>query len=224
MAELVSIFVGECGVQMGTDYFKLIAQEHQLNEEGVYVGEQDYQLENIKCLYEETQENYISRSIFCDLDPKTIETLKTNETMTNFRTENCISGNKTSNGNWATGHYTEGAEIVSNVQDSFRNEIERCDNLLGFQIFSSLGGGTGSGLGSLITSKVREEYPDKMLYNYTILPESKNQERNAASMNYNSVLTYHQLIENSDAVIMYNNDKLDLISREKLDLVYHYYT
>jgi tubulin beta len=56
--------------------------------------------------------------------------------------------------NWATGHYTEGAEIVDLVLDVLRKEAENCDVLQGFQMTHSLGGGTGSGLGTLLLSKV----------------------------------------------------------------------
>ena len=35
--------------------------------------------------------------------------------------------------------------------------------LAGFQVCHSLGGGTGSGMGTLLISKIREEYPDRMM-------------------------------------------------------------
>jgi hypothetical protein len=61
----------------------------------------------------------------------------------------------------AKGHYTEGAELVDNVLDVVRKEAENCDCLQGFQITHSLGGGTGSGMGTLLMAKIREEYPDR---------------------------------------------------------------
>jgi tubulin beta len=64
-------------------------------------------------------------------------------------------------GNWAKGRYTEGAELVDSVLDSIRKETELCDCLQGFQLTHSLGGGFGSGIGTLILSKIREEYPDR---------------------------------------------------------------
>ncbi|KAH9640350.1 hypothetical protein HF086_001702 [Spodoptera exigua] len=64
--------------------------------------------------------------------------------------------------NWAKGHYTEGAELVESVMDVVRKEAEPCDCLQGFQLTHSLGGGTGSGLGTLLLSKLREEYPDRI--------------------------------------------------------------
>ena len=38
----------------------------------------------------------------------------------------------------------------------------------------SLGGGTGSGLGSLLLEKLSEEYSDKLAFNFSILPGSTN--------------------------------------------------
>lgn len=40
----------------------------------------------------------------------------------------------------------------------------------GFQITHSLGGGTGSGLGTLLISKIREEFPDKMMCTFSVVP------------------------------------------------------
>ena len=42
------------------------------------------------------------------------------------------------------------------VQEVVRKQVEQCDALQGFQLIHSLGGGTGSGLGSLLLSKLRE--------------------------------------------------------------------
>lgn len=35
----------------------------------------------------------------------------------------------------------------------------KCFSAAGFQVCHSLGGGTGSGMGTLLISKIREEYP-----------------------------------------------------------------
>ena len=61
------------------------------------------------------------------------------------------------------GHYTEGAELIDSVLDVVRKEAEGCDCLQGFQICHSLGGGTGAGMGTLLISKIREEYPDRIM-------------------------------------------------------------
>ena len=44
---------------------------------------------------------------------------------------------------------------------------------LGFQITHSLRGGTGAGMGTLLISKIREEYPDRMTCTHSVVPSPK---------------------------------------------------
>jgi hypothetical protein len=69
----------------------------------------------------------------------------------------CVRLNRALSGNnWAKGFYTEGAELVDSIIEVVRQQSEACHALQGFQLLHSLGGGTGSGLGSLLLSKLRE--------------------------------------------------------------------
>ena len=83
------------------------------------------------------------------------------------------AGQSGAGNNWAKGHYTEGAELVDIVVDTVRKEAEGCDCLQGFQLTHSLGGGTGSGLGTLLISKIREEYPDRIMNTFSVVPSPK---------------------------------------------------
>lgn len=47
----------------------------------------------------------------------------------------------------------------------------------GFQVAHSLGGGTGSGMGTLLISKIREEYPDRMMLTFSVVPSPKARSR-----------------------------------------------
>ncbi len=67
----------------------------------------------------------------------------------------------------------QGAELIDSVLDVVRKESESCDCLQGFQITHSLGGGTGSGMGTLLISKIREEYPDRMMCTFSVFPSPK---------------------------------------------------
>ncbi|KAF3455862.1 hypothetical protein FNV43_RR00504 [Rhamnella rubrinervis] len=42
-----------------------------------------------------------------------------------------------------------------------------------FQVCHSLGGGIGSGMGTLLMSKIREEYPDRMMLTFSVFPSPK---------------------------------------------------
>lgn len=63
--------------------------------------------------------------------------------------------------------------MIESVLDVVRKESEGCDCLQGFQLAHSLGGGTGSGLGTLLISKIREEYPDRIMNTFSVVPSPK---------------------------------------------------
>merc|ERR1712050_337593 len=84
-----------------------------------------------------------------------------------------VFGQTGAGNNWAKGHYTEGAELIDSVLDVVRKEAEGCDCLQGFQMCHSLGGGTGSGMGTLLIAKVREEYPDRIMETFSVIPSPK---------------------------------------------------
>ena len=83
------------------------------------------------------------------------------------------TGQSGAGNNWAKGHYTEGADLIDTVIDVVRKEAEHCDCLQGFQLTHSLGGGTGSGMGTLLISKIREEYPDRIMTTFSVVPSPK---------------------------------------------------
>ncbi len=79
----------------------------------------------------------------------------------------------------------------------------------------SLGGGTGSGLGSLLMDKFSQEYPDKILFNFSIFPDSSSLDTKATSdvvvEPYNAVMTLNSLIEASHADFVIENTSLNRI-------------
>merc|ERR1711900_129473 len=106
--------------------------------------------------------------------------------------------------------YTEGAEIVEQAIDVVRKEAEGSNHVQGFQIAHSLGGGTGSGLGTLLLLKIRDAYPDRLTKTYSVYPSPKVSDTVVEP--YNSVLATHQLLENADQVFVIDNEALYSIS------------
>ena len=138
------------------------------------MGNSDLQLERINVYYNEASGNkYVPRAILLDLEPGTIEAVRSGPNGRLFRPDNFVFGQSGAGNNWAKGHYTEGAELVDSVMDVVRKEVEGCDCLQGFQLTHSLGGGTGSGMGTLLISKMREEFPDRIMNTYSVVPSPK---------------------------------------------------
>ena len=113
-------------------------------------------------LLEKQTMSFVPRAIFVDLDSSSIDQVRSGLIGSIFDPNNFVFTQRGAGGNWAKGFYTEGAELVDQVLETVRKNVELCDSLQGFQLGFSLGGGTGSGLGTLILSKLREEYPDKI--------------------------------------------------------------
>ncbi|GJQ86963.1 hypothetical protein Trydic_g5177 [Trypoxylus dichotomus] len=180
MREIVHLQAGQCGNQVGAKFWEVISEEHGIDPSGIYLGQSDLQLERINVYYNEATVashsnggKYVPRAILLDLEPGTMDAVRSGIYGRLFRPDNFVFGQSGAGNNWAKGHYTEGAELVDAVLDVVRKEAENCDCLQGFQLTHSLGGGTGSGMGTLLISKIREEYPDRIMNTYSVMPSPK---------------------------------------------------
>lgn len=72
---------------------------------------------------------YVPRAILLDLEPGTMEAVRSGTYGKLFRPDNFVFGQSGAGNNWAKGHYTEGAELVDAVLDVVRKECENCDCL-----------------------------------------------------------------------------------------------
>merc|ERR1711933_714572 len=124
--------------------------------------------------------------------------------------DNFVFGASGAGNNWAKGHYTEGAELIEEALDVVRKEVENCDCPQGFQICHSLGGGTGSGMGTLVLLKLRDAYPDRILATFSVYPSPKVSDTVVEP--YNAVLSSHQPLENADETFIIDNEALYNIS------------
>ncbi|EEB08831.1 tubulin beta Nda3 [Schizosaccharomyces japonicus yFS275] len=217
MREIVHIQAGQCGNQVGAAFWSTIADEHGLDASGIYRGNSDEQLERLNVYFNEANGGkYVPRAVLVDLEPGTMDAVKSGQFGSLFRPDNIIYGQSGAGNIWAKGHYTEGAELADTVLDVVRREAEACDALQGFQLTHSLGGGTGSGMGTLLLSKIREEYPDRMMATFSVAPAPKSSDTVVEP--YNATLSMHQLVENSDETFCIDNEALYSIFAKTLKI------
>jgi len=207
MREIVHLQVGQCGNQIGAKFWETVCQEHAIKPDGLYEGDDPQQLDRINVYFNEANgKKFVPRAILVDLEPGVMEVVKNGTYGKLFRPDNFVYASNGAGNNWAKGHYTEGAELVDNVLDVLRKEAEQVDCLQGFQVAHSLGGGTGSGMGTLLISKIREEYPDRMMCTFSVVPSPKVSDTVVEP--YNATLSVHQLVENADEVMCIDNEAL----------------
>jgi len=207
MREIIHLPTGQCGNQVGGKFWETISGEHGVDQTGRYVGTSDNQLERINVYYNEaSSKKYVPRAVLIDLEPGTMDAVRQGPFGELFRPDNFIFGQSGAGNNWAKGHYTEGAELIDSVMDVVRKEAESSDCLQGFQITHSLGGGTGAGMGTLLLSKIREEFPDRMICTFSVVPSPKVSDTVVEP--YNATLSIHQLVENADETFCIDNEAL----------------
>ena len=207
MREIVHVQGGQCGNQIGAKFWEVISDEHGIDPTGTYHGDSDLQLERINVYYTVPDWAEVpTHSILMDLEPGTMDSVRAGPYGQLFRPDNFVFGQTGAGNNWAKGHYTEGAELIDSVLDVVRKEAEGCDCLQGFQITHSLGGGTGSGMGTLLISKIREEYQDRIIETFAVFPSPKVSDTVVEP--YNATLSIHLLVDSTDEVQVIDNEAL----------------
>jgi len=235
--EVIHVQVGQCGNQVGNAFWEGVCHEHMINSKnGNYKVEEakeamkklgktfgadvDERILNADVYFHRKPHNkntfdFVPRGVCVDLEPGTIGEIKSNKREF-WKAANLLNANNGAGNNWAKGHYTEGAELVDNVLDAIRKEMEQADCPQGFQLFHSLGGGTGSGMGTLLLLKIRDAYPDKITTTYSCFPSP--QVSDTVVEPYNAVLSSHQLLENADETFIIDNEAMFNIGTNVLGL------
>merc|ERR1712071_169816 len=110
MREIVHLQAGQCGNQIGAKFWEIISDEHGIDATGSYCGTSDLQLERINVYYNEANGGkYVPRAVLVDLEPGTMDSVRSGPFGQLFRPDNFVFGQSGAGNNWAKGHYTEGA-------------------------------------------------------------------------------------------------------------------
>ncbi|KAH0699081.1 hypothetical protein KY284_013296 [Solanum tuberosum] len=167
-------------------------------------------------------EKHVPCAVFVDFEHTVIDEVRTGTYMQLFYPEQLISGKEDAANNFARGHYTIEKEIVDLCLDYIRKLVDNCNGLQGFLVFNAVGGGTGSGLGSLLLERLSVDYGKKSKLGFTIYPSP--QVSTSVVEPYNSVLSTHSLLEHTDVAILLHNEAIYDICRRSSDIECPTYT
>ncbi|KAJ8535152.1 hypothetical protein ON010_g13586 [Phytophthora cinnamomi] len=110
-----------------------------------------------------------------------------------------------SGNNWAHGHCVYGPKYREQLQDKLHRAVELCDSLQSFFVMHSMGGGTGSGLGTYILGLLEDQYPDVYRFATVVFP---SEDDDVVTSPYNSMLALRELTEHADCVLPIENEAL----------------
>uniref|UniRef100_A0A8C6QMZ5 Tubulin alpha chain n=1 Tax=Nannospalax galili TaxID=1026970 RepID=A0A8C6QMZ5_NANGA len=226
MLQCLSIHIGQAGVQIGDASWELYCLEHGIQPDGFILDRQQEQLENgemeprnasFDTFFHETRTGkYVPRALFMDLEPTVIDRIRVGKYHSLFHPEQLVNGKEDASNNYARGHYSVGSEIIELVLERIQKLAEQCNELQGFLVFRSFGGGTGSGFTSLLMEQLSAEYCRKTKLEFSVYPSPRIS--TAVVEPYNAVLTTHSTIEHSDCTFMVDNEALYNICHRKLGI------
>ncbi|KAL0227991.1 hypothetical protein RCL1_004134 [Eukaryota sp. TZLM3-RCL] len=223
--EIITLQVGQCGNQIGSEFWKHLAAEHGITPEGL-LSNHAVEMGNAGdrkdvFFYQADDDHYVPRALLLDLEPRVIHNIRNSDWGSFYNPENifCSAEGGGAGNNWAEG-YEQAETLSEDVLDMIDREAENSDSLEGFKVFHSIAGGTGSGMGSFILERLNDRYPKNLVSTYSVFPnlESSVGGSDVVVQPYNSLLTLKRLIMNSDFSVILDNTALNRIAVERLKI------
>jgi tubulin alpha len=213
--EVLTINVGQCGIQMGSTIWEQYCAEHGITVKGDNPDTSDDG--TFQCFFEETGAGqFVPRNLMVDLEPNVIDDVKNSNFSAIYHPEFLLAGKEDAANNFARGHYTVGKEMIDKVNDRLRKMVDNCDNVQGFVVNHSVGGGTGSGLGALMLERIAVDYRKKSKLGFEAYPSPTIS--TCVVEPYNALLTTHWLLDHTEISVLLDNEAMYEICQKHLDI------
>ncbi|XP_050491479.1 tubulin epsilon chain-like isoform X2 [Bombus huntii] len=230
MSQFISVQVGQCGNQIGSAFWPLALHEYGIQTTNTGMNLLKTQRRHIKDMSDlsdafdsffvipENTRNLCfksitdlkrakvkARAILIDMEDSVIGGLRRGPVRDLFDQTSIVTNYPGSANNWAVGYHTYGTEYHDKLEDTIRRMVEECSRLHGFLIMHSLGGGTGSGLGTAVLKLLVNNYPtvDRLVSCvYPIVMQD------VVTAPYNVLLSTRELIDYATCVFPIENESL----------------
>lgn len=217
--EMITLQLGQCGNQIGFEFWKKLCAEHGINPEGTL---ESFATEGTDrkdvFFYQADDEHYIPRAVLLDLEPRVIHTIMNSPYAKLYNPENVYlskDGGGAGN-NWASG-FSQGKKLQEEIFDIIDREADGSDSLEGFVLCHSIAGGTGSGMGSYLLEHLADRFPKKIIQTYSVFP-NQDEISDVVVQPYNSLLTLKRLTRDADCVVVLDNTALNRIACDRLHI------
>jgi len=213
--EVLTISVGQGGIQVGNAIWKQYCTEHAIGLDGKKTEPSNDNY--YKTFFEETVTGQlVPRNLGVDLEPTVLDDVRRGKMKALFHPEFLVNGKEDAANNFARGHYTVGKEQMDIVNDRIRKMVDNSENVQGFIVNHSVGGGTGSGMGMLILERLAVDYRKKSKIGFELYPSPNIS--TCIVEPYNGLLSTHWLLDHTDVSLVLDNEALYDICQKKLDI------
>lgn len=164
--------------QIASACWELFCLEHGIQPDGTMCQENN--LDNDSNAFFSSRYCHSTRLLKCaprvvliDSEPIPIDEIRTGCYRSLFDPYTLITGREDASSNYGRGYNTLGYELIDMTLESVRRVAECCECLQGFISFRSMGGGTGSGLGTLIQENIADEFSKSCRHEFDIFLSPK---------------------------------------------------
>eukprot|EP00920_Eleutheroschizon_duboscqi_P024829 GHVT01061545.1.p1 GENE.GHVT01061545.1~~GHVT01061545.1.p1 ORF type:complete len:629 (-),score=125.88 GHVT01061545.1:448-2334(-) len=146
-----------------------------------------------------------ARAVLIDMEENVIGQLRRGPLGRLFEHAQLITDVSGAGNNWAHGHEVYGPQYKEQLCESIRQLVEECNALQSFFLLHSLGGGTGSGLGTYLLEALSDWYPAVCRFAVPVLPSATD---DVVTSPYNCALALPPLVEFASNVLPVTNESL----------------
>ncbi|GBE60490.1 epsilon tubulin [Babesia ovata] len=215
MREVLSINLGQCGIQVASCFWEMLANALRCSDNITP------DVEQVSSYFSHTNgnitsdqmsaanvEDYIStlkaKCILVDTDLGTISEILQRQHLHHIDSGNIVCGTEATGNNWSTAYCNYGPQYHAAMEELLSTNLEICDE--SFQYFNltfGLAGGTGAGLGSYMLDLLSDEY-GKVPRICNVITEGTM----AAVSPYNTVFCLKHLNDLSSITNLFSNEAL----------------
>lgn len=219
MREVISLHIGQAGIQIGNSNWNQFCVEHGVQADGSMSSDKtiDTENESFRSFFSETKEGKnVPRSIFLDLEPTIVNEVRTGYNRQLFLPEQLISCKEDSANIYGRAYCTLGKDIIDLSIERIRKQADDCSSLQGFIIYGSAAGGTGSGLGALLLERLNVEYDQKSKIGVHIYPSPMVS--NTLVEPYNCIFSTHNQLKHTNISFLLDNEAIYDICRRQFKM------
>lgn len=232
MTQAIVIQVGQCGNQIGSQFWSSALKEHASHDNSGIFSESVSSFfrnvdmksgKNLKVSHPPSLiQNLKARAVLIDMEEGVLNGLLKSDVGELFNSTELVKDVSGAGNNWATGFHFYGSQYQEQIVESIRKECELCDCLQSFFILHSMGGGTGSGLGTRTLSLIAENFPDVFRF---VIPVYPSADDDVITSPYNTTLAMNKISEHGNCVMPIENQSLSAICAKlvtaKVDTIKH---
>ena len=232
MTQSIIVQVGQCGNQIGSQFWSSALKEHAFHDDSGFYSESvasffrnvdSKSRRNLAVSNPPTQiQSLKARAVLIDMEEGVLNRLIQSDVGELFNSTELIKDVSGAGNNWATGFHFYGSHYQEQIVDAIRKECELCDCLQSIFILHSMGGGTGSGLGTRTLSLIAEYFPDVFRF---VIPVYPSADDDVITSPYNTTLAMKQISEHGNCVMPVENQSLSAICQQlgsaKVDNIKH---